>query len=448
MPSLASCLTPARSLLLRAASRRECIEELVGAISRDVPALDRDAVLEAVQLREQDVDTALSPGVALPHARLPGLGRPILAAGLHRRGVEWGSAHGPVHLVLLVLGDQEQSDVHIELLSEIAEVVEETGRLEAIRASTSASELFLQLLSDAAHTGAPHGRARAVRSAALVSHAVELMTQVGATTTIVYVDEQVDVEHIALRPAQGTLILATSAPRRHARFADRFAAVLNVPARGLGVRHRVDLGLLLAVTQGLIGRDHAVVCVHGDHGTGALDGVSVIDVAAELGGLMGLHPELIDGSIAHRVLHRVLDIAVSLAMEGREGHPVGTMFVLGDHEAVLEHCHQIVINPFKGYPEEERNILDPSLEETVKEFAWLDGAFVIRRDGVILTAGTRVAVGRHPYELPSGLGTRHAAGIGISGITSALTVVISESTGNVTLFMGGKMVLTLRRGAR
>ncbi len=83
----------------------------------------------------------------------------------------------------------------------------------------------------------------------------------------------------------------------------------------------------------------------------------------------------------------VLTLAGELGVEGREGRPVGTLFVIGDSDRVLAQSHQLVINPFHGYPEVERNILDPRLEETIKEFSAIDGAFIVRGDGVVLGGG-------------------------------------------------------------
>ena len=143
---------------------------------------------------------------------------------------------------------------------------------------------------------------------------------------------------------------------------------------------------------------------------------------------------------------RVLKLATELAREGREGKPIGTLIVLGDYEHVQAHCHQLVINPFKGYDDDDKNILDPSLAETVKEFAHIDGAFIVRSDGVIMSAGSFIRVSEIGEQLESGLGARHTAGQAITACTKALSVVVSESTGTLTLFKNGSRVLTLKQG--
>jgi len=104
-----------------------------------------------------------------------------------------------------------------------------------------------------------------------------------------------------------------------------------------------------------------------------------------------------------------------------------------------------VLNPFRGHPESERNILDLTLEETIKEFSALDGAFVVRGDGVVLTAGTQLVPTGSPLPLPGGLGTRHAAAAGITASTAALAVCISQSTGTVSVFKSGQLVTDIQK---
>src|SRR5205807_1034025 len=134
-----------------------------------------------------------------------------------------------------------------------------------------------------------------------------------------------------------------------------------------------------------------------------------------------------------------------LAAERREGRPGGTLFVLGDSEAVLAQSRSLVLNPFQGHPESVRNVLDPAVEETIKEFAALDGAFVVRDDGVVLSAGTQLVPTAPHAPLPGGLGTRHAAAAGITASTAALAVCVSQSTGAVSIFKSGRLVTGIQR---
>ena len=85
------------------------------------------------------------------------------------------------------------------------------------------------------------------------------------------------------------------------------------------------------------------------------------------------------------------------------------------------------------------------LEETIKEFAALDGAFVVRGDGVVLTAGTQLLPTLPFSRLPGGLGTRHSAAAGITASSDAVAICISQSTGTVTIFKSGQLVTDIHR---
>ena len=123
--------------------------------------------------------------------------------------------------------------------------------------------------------------------------------------------------------------------------------------------------------------------------------------------------------------------------------------MLGDHQKVMQFSRQTIFNPFHGYPEEERNILNPELRETLKEFAALDGAFVLREDGVVLSAGRHLSAALDStVDLPQGLGSRHVAAAGITSVTTAIAFVISESTGDVRIFRDGAIFMEIEKPQR
>src|SRR5690606_4365859 len=145
--------------------------------------------------------------------------------------------------------------------------------------------------------------------------------------------------------------------------------------------------------------------------------------------------DLLPESVKIEVVERMLGIATELAVEGREGRPVGAMFVLGDTGRVNTMVKPLVLNPFYGYREEDRNVLNPFMDETIKEFSVIDGCFVIRGDGVIESAGSLIHTAAEHYEnLPSGFGTRHSAAAAITKAADCISICVSASSGQVTLF--------------
>ncbi len=120
--------------------------------------------------------------------------------------------------------------------------------------------------------------------------------------------------------------------------------------------------------------------------------------------------------------------------------------MVGDNTHVERLIKPLVLNPFYGYKEEDRNILNPFMGETVKEFSSIDGAFIIRGDGVVISAGSLLQAADYDHALPSGLGSRHAAAAAISAATQCISITVSSSTGQVSLFRRGVMLpLTERK---
>ncbi|MBI2077166.1 MAG: DNA integrity scanning protein DisA nucleotide-binding domain protein [Euryarchaeota archaeon] len=149
----------------------------------------------------------------------------------------------------------------------------------------------------------------------------------------------------------------------------------------------------------------------------------------------------LEGRADIRVIETVLQIAGEIAREGRERGHVGAIFVIGDTERVLKASRQVVINPFHGHPPEDRDILDPSTWETAKEFSQIDGAFVLREDGIIEAAGRYIEV-KNPVQLPSGLGGRHLAAAAVSKETKAIAIAVSE-TGVIRIFKDGEILMRI-----
>jgi len=222
--------------------------------------------------------------------------------------------------------------------------------------------------------------------------------------------------------------------------------LVKVPQFELSRTSQIKVAVLEGISSGVIQRGDKLVCLSGISKFGILDTLIVLEIGKELEILSTTDLPVVSEVVKPEVFDRILSIALELSTEGREGKPVGSIFVLGDHDEVLKFSHQMVINPFKGYSEEERNILDPTLKDTVKEFSTIDGAFIIREDGVILAAGRHLDASGEKIEMPMGLGSRHLAAAGITKVSQALALVISESTGSVRIFSHGKLFMEIERG--
>jgi DNA integrity scanning protein DisA with diadenylate cyclase activity len=139
------------------------------------------------------------------------------------------------------------------------------------------------------------------------------------------------------------------------------------------------------------------------------------------------------------VIESLIELAVEIAREGREGRRIGTLLTVGDEQAVLARSRSLILDPLSGHHESLRHVSNPNLRGTIKELAQLDGAFIVSRDGVVLSACRYLDALTSGIEMPLGLGSRHIAAANMSAVTRAVTIVVSESS-VVRLFCHGKLV--------
>jgi diadenylate cyclase len=139
------------------------------------------------------------------------------------------------------------------------------------------------------------------------------------------------------------------------------------------------------------------------------------------------------------VLEPLIGLAVEIAREGREGRRIGTLFTLGDEDAVLARSRPLILDPLAGHPQILRQVNDLNLRGTVKELAQLDGGFVVSHDGIFPSACRYLDAVTEQVEVPLGLGSRHIAAANMSAVTKAVGIVVSESS-VVRLFCHGQLV--------
>ncbi len=281
----------------------------------------------------------------------------------------------------------------------------------------------------------------------LIKEAIKVAKKIQANAVLFYMDSTKDIGPFLDLQTDMKLILLTKREECINKAANLPVNAVRIPDVRLSRVGYLKIGFLAAMAKGLVREGDVIICVGGVPEQGYMDTVMIVNAASELelftGGGMIKFPE----NFRPEVFEMVLSLAMELAHEGREGKPVGTIFVLGDHEKVLKLSRQLVFNPFEGRREEDLNISNSMVRESIKEFASIDGAFVIRDDGVVLAAGRYLNVAFPDIKLPQGLGARHAAAAAITNATDSVAVTVSESTGKVTVFKGGKILTEIERPA-
>ena len=219
------------------------------------------------------------------------------------------------------------------------------------------------------------------------------------------------------------------------------AVLLNMPESP--VNEKLTQALLESVADDLLPPGARVVALYSGFEPDVLDSISVIHLGEHLGRLTARDLRQLETRVPLDTLKLVVDLAVEIGREGREGKPVGTLFVVGDTRKVLASSHPTGFDPVKGYSRKERSLADPRVREGIKEIAQMDGAFVISSDGIVEAAARYIDASAAHITLSKGLGARHWAAAAISKKTNAVAVAVSESNGTVRIFQEGEVVLRI-----
>src|SRR5438067_9987657 len=235
---------------------------------------------------------------------------------------------------------------------------------------------------------------------------------------LIVTDLPLSANDIRGRPIKKKIIYAVSSEQLANNLRKQGYVCVTVPPYDYSRIEKVKVALVAAVTADALRDGEDVLCLTGRTGSRLPDTVVRLQIGRGFEEKSSIDTQGLGDEFSPQVVEALVSLAMAIGHEGFEGHPIGTIFVLGESTTVMEHSKQLTINPFQGISEAERNVLDPNIREALKNFAVLDGAFVIREDGVVLAAGrylqSGAAADRKGIELPLGLGPRNAAAAAIS----------------------------------
>lgn len=218
---------------------------------------------------------------------------------------------------------------------------------------------------------------------------------------------------------------------------------VTLQMRNSPVFEKLTQALLESVADDLLEPGARVVAVYSGFDPDSIDSLSVLDLTDHLGRLTARDLRQLETSVPLDTLKMVVDLAVEIGREGREGKPVGTLFVVGDTRKVLSYCRPTGFDPVRGYSRKERRLDDARVREGIKEIAPLDGAIIVTADATVAAAARYIDAPASGITLSKGMGARHWAAAAISRATKAIAVAVSESNGTVRIFQNGEVMLRI-----
>jgi DNA integrity scanning protein DisA with diadenylate cyclase activity len=216
---------------------------------------------------------------------------------------------------------------------------------------------------------------------------------------------------------------------------------IKLMTRGASRDAQIEDAIAASLQEGVISDGNTMIIV-GSTLAQEADSVSVYRVDREK--LDFTIYDLINATdIKEEAFEAIVNIALSIGKEGREGKLIGTAFLIGDSDEVLKNSTQLILNPFEGHNVEDRRVTNPEISETLKELAQLEGVFVISSEGVIEAAGRYLNVDKNNVDIPRGLGTRHVAVAAMTVASDAIGITVSHSGGIVRIFKKGEVVMKI-----
>lgn len=282
-----------------------------------------------------------------------------------------------------------------------------------------------------------------VELATIVEIAVELATRMDADALMVFVEGKTDWQRLKAFSDSTRILVATDNDRAVIGAREAGLETVVIKTVDAPVSEKLSQALLQSVADELLTSGANVIALYSGFEVGTIDSFSYIRLDERLGRLTARDLRKLETKVPLDTLRTVVDLAVEIGREGREGKPVGTLFVVGDTRKVIAHSRPLGFDPVRGYSRQERNLHDSRVREAVKEFASLDGAIIVGADATVEAACRLVDVAAANITLSKGLGTRHWAAAAITKKTSAVAVAVSESTGTVRLFQNGEVMLRI-----
>ena len=222
-----------------------------------------------------------------------------------------------------------------------------------------------------------------------------------------------------------------------------FHTVMVDRSEAMSINDCLTHAILESVAKEFLQPGTKVVTLYSGFDPSQFDSISIINLGEHLDRLSGKDLRLLQTKVPLRTLKLVVDLALEIGREGREGKAVGTLFVVGDSRNVLAQSKPAGFDPVKGYHRKERCLSDPKVREGIKEVSQLDGAFVIAADGTVEAACRYLETNTAMITVSKGLGARHWAAAAISRTTNAVVVAVSQSGGTVRIFHNGEVFLRI-----
>ena len=277
-----------------------------------------------------------------------------------------------------------------------------------------------------------------------VEHACAMYSQLGASAILMLYDGTADWARVKkVVGDEVPFIVAVNTEEQAQGAKEAGFNTVTLEMTGNPVYDQLMQAILRSIADDIIKPGSQIVAMYGGFESNIIDTVSLISLKEHLNRLTSTDLRSLNTTVPLDTLKTIVNLAIDIGLSGREGKPVGTLFVVGDKQRVLAESHAGGFDPVRGYSRSERDINDGRVREGIKEIAQLDGAIIISSDGIVEASCRILDAQADNITLSKGLGSRHWAAAGITRCTKAIAIVVSETNGTVRIFQNGEVMLRI-----
>ncbi len=445
-------LSKNRIIDISSADFGKALEELLATVPDSVlGGMSRKEIISDLINREKAISTYVGKGLCMPYTRVKGIKQKyVFVVGRCVNGLNFETSENykQTRMLFLLLSD-DKVDSYLNTLSILARTFSDDNVIGKISNAPTLAD-FKNYVFDASNAKKKEDsnsattptkkrqRAKEKKTNALIIKSALKIAKVSQCSVIMLQGDTFS-DFSELPDLFGDSKVCVITERTSPNLPEKWN-VINVRAFSNERFSQLKSAIMVGLTRGIFSTTDKLCCIGGTRASNQVDTVVVLEIGKDFSDIFTSQKNILPDGVKAEVIERIIDIATELSIEGREGKPVGCIFVLGNVEKLKPHLKQLILNPFYGYEPEDRNVLNPFMDETVKEYSLIDGAFIIDGNGILEAAGTLIHTPDFKLQLPGGLGARHAAAYAISLMADCIAIVVSSSTGQVTLFRKGQML--------
>ena len=128
---------------LKEKEKTKLIAELVDLVAKSSRIKDGKVLFKAILEREKLGSTGIGNGVAIPHAKIKGIKKPLLILGRSPEGVDFDSLDGEnTYLFFMLISPQEEVGLHLKILARISHLVKDKFIVERLKKAKDKHEVF------------------------------------------------------------------------------------------------------------------------------------------------------------------------------------------------------------------------------------------------------------------------------------------------------------------